>query len=800
MYDKNKITKSIKTKVIFQITTVIAIVVTISFSYILYHTIADLKEKTDLNLQSKVEKLTNSLEERLEYLQETAELLATNKLLVNAFVEVNERSKYLLSLMNNFRTGKDLNSLSLVDFDGRIIFQSDANTQDFRNSQELQLSLNLAQTVSYFNKMKNEIVFILPVKYYDTTQGAIVVSYSLKHIIDRYNKNEKSVFTKIYIDTQEYYNVHYMHETNYYKYKVVTNRDHKILYNLDLVVEMGIEEELYLKPLYYQLYILLIVGFLILLIGALISYFIALSITNPILILYKRLNISPSQDIQTNYQPLGTKDELEVLGYAFYNKEKKLKESEKKLQTWIQNSPVCTKIVDLDFNLLFMSDTGIRDLNIENINEFYGQPYPFSFYPDSFKITMRDNLKKAKLNRETIEQEASVLDINGNELWFQSTIVPVNDDKGKLDYLLVVSLEISERKKAERLLRLKSEKLKEAQSLSMIGSWEYDIKEEILRCSDEQYKLYGFTDFSEKLTKDSLLKYYHPDDINIPDKDLHDSLSSKEILISHNRIFRKNDGELRYLEQRWRMVYENDIPIKAVGTTQDITELKQKSLLLVNQSNNAAIGRLMSMVAHQWRQPLSLINSITSNIYHTTNNKDVLKIEDITHELSKSISNIHKFYTNNQNIKGKNIKNLIEECIDILLPIALTKLRPNIIINEINNIVLTGFSSGLQQVIITLISNSIEIFEQRSILNPTITISLYNKDNLNYIEIADNGEGVDSLNINKIFDTNFSTSDASKYERGFGLSIAKDIIENNLKGKLTVQNTKNGAKFTIKYT
>ena len=59
--------------------------------------------------------------------------------------------------------------------------------------------------------------------------------------------------------------------------------------------------------------------------------------------------------------------------------EKALRESERKRQSWIENSPVCTKIVDLDFNLQFMSASGIRDLKIDNINEFYGKPYPFHF-------------------------------------------------------------------------------------------------------------------------------------------------------------------------------------------------------------------------------------------------------------------------------------------------------------------------------------------------------------------------------------------------------------------------------------
>lgn len=137
-----------------------------------------------------------------------------------------------------------------------------------------------------------------------------------------------------------------------------------------------------------------------------------------------------------------------------------LEKSELKNRLWLENSPVCTKIVDLDFNLQYMSSSGVRELKIDDITEFYGKPYPLHFYPDSFKIPMRNNLKKAKETGKTIVQEAPIVDIKGNTLWYQSTIVPVYNDKGQLDYLMVVSLETTERKQAEEKLIESEEKFK----------------------------------------------------------------------------------------------------------------------------------------------------------------------------------------------------------------------------------------------------------------------------------------------------------------------------------------------------
>ncbi len=133
--------------------------------------------------------------------------------------------------------------------------------------------------------------------------------------------------------------------------------------------------------------------------------------------------------------------------------EEKLKVLEKKNRLWLENSPVCTKIVDLDFNLQHMSAAGIKGLKIDNVTKLYGKPFPFDLYPESSRDQTTENLVKVKETGEIITQEISVFDTEGNELWFLSTFLPVNDDEGRIDYIMVVSANITERKQAEEELR-----------------------------------------------------------------------------------------------------------------------------------------------------------------------------------------------------------------------------------------------------------------------------------------------------------------------------------------------------------
>jgi AraC-like DNA-binding protein len=62
---------------------------------------------------------------------------------------------------------------------------------------------------------------------------------------------------------------------------------------------------------------------------------------------------------------------------------------------------------------------------------------------------MTTNLSKAMKNNEIVKQEASIINLKGSELWYHSTIIPVERKKGQIETVLVISIESTERKKAD---------------------------------------------------------------------------------------------------------------------------------------------------------------------------------------------------------------------------------------------------------------------------------------------------------------------------------------------------------------
>ena len=126
--------------------------------------------------------------------------------------------------------------------------------------------------------------------------------------------------------------------------------------------------------------------------------------------------------------------------------------SDRQVNSLLDSAPICIKILDLDFNLQYMSPAGIKSLNIDDITRFYNKPYPFRFYPQSFRDGMTKNLNKAVKTNKIVKQEASVVDLQDNELWFHSTIIPVENGNKQIESIMVISIESTACKNAEQLL------------------------------------------------------------------------------------------------------------------------------------------------------------------------------------------------------------------------------------------------------------------------------------------------------------------------------------------------------------
>jgi len=239
---------------------------------------------------------------------------------------------------------------------------------------------------------------------------------------------------------------------------------------------------------------------------------------------------------------------------------------------------------------------------------------------------------------------------------------------------------------------------------------------------------------------------------------------------------------------------------------EELEKNKKKDIRMFEQSKMASLGEMVANIAHQWRQPLSSISSISSSVHVQVelgliDNKSLIKDMELilkkTNYLSNTIETFRNFIKNNKEIKEMVLQDIIDESVtivDLVLSDNNIKLINNIEYDSPIN--LTLIEGELSQVIINIINNAKDILLENNIQNPWVKLELLKKDSTAIITIEDNAGGIPEDIISKIFEPYFTTKHQSQ-GTGLGLHMSYKIITESLNGKIYVNNTQNGAKFFI---
>ena len=286
---------------------------------------------------------------------------------------------------------------------------------------------------------------------------------------------------------------------------------------------------------------------------------------------------------------------------------------------------------------------------------------------------------------------------------------------------------------------------------------------------------------------------------NLLDHLMHTKKSNKRL---KNRVKEKNN-ELQKTNNELKELNENlELRVQI-----EIEKNNEKEKQLFAQAKNAAMGDMIGNIAHQWRQPLSVISTIASGI-KIQHKFDQLKMETIpsqmseivdrTQYLSQTIDTFRNFL-----IEKKEFKEVIlQESINDSLEIVGTTLKDYHIeieknLNEENPIKITTMSNELIQVIINILNNSKDALIEKNVTNAWVKVDLIQDDQHTVISIEDNGGGIPEDIIQRVFEPYFTTKHKSQ-GTGLGLHMSYNIITESLNGDISVENSEHGAKFFIK--
>ncbi|NWF66554.1 MAG: PAS domain-containing sensor histidine kinase [Campylobacterales bacterium] len=463
------------------------------------------------------------------------------------------------------------------------------------------------------------------------------------------------------------------------------------------------------------------------------------------------------------------------------------------------------------------------------VSEIIGRsPFEFIYKEDIDNLKMTIN---KKLNYEPLEQgyQARAVTRSGDTIYLNiySTVVDYHGEVA----LLGNTLDITEKIKNEKDIKLLSTALEQTADTVLIT----DREGNIIYVNKAFIEQTGFTK-DEVIDKNPKILKSNQMDADFY-KNMWDIILNKEVF---RGVFinKKKNGDIFYEQKTISPILGSNFEINYfVSNGKDITDLikiendlrdkkdeleklnielenrvqtaineqKKQQELLIQQSKLAAIGELIGNIAHQWRQPLTQISGALMNIElrmelnRLDNNYLIEKIKESNMSLnymSKTIDDFRNFFAPDKSAILFSLNGCLKKSLKILESTFKAK---NITINliELDECSIFGYSGEYSQVILNILTNAKDIFEQREIKDRVIVIELKKDDDCCLLSIEDNAGGIHVEPIDKIFEPYFSTKHQTQ-GTGIGLYMSKIIIENNMKGKLLVENTNNGAKFIIK--
>lgn len=246
--------------------------------------------------------------------------------------------------------------------------------------------------------------------------------------------------------------------------------------------------------------------------------------------------------------------------------------------------------------------------------------------------------------------------------------------------------------------------------------------------------------------------------------------------------------------------------VELIARISTILQSQEKDDFIIQHSRFDVMEEIIGMLAHQWRQPLSIISAIIGTL-QTQQQLSILSDEDLdkslqnisehTNELSQMITTFREFFKTDAgpsladpNDAIREAKELMKEDLQqhhVVLKLNLGEMEPIFYIQNL-----------LVQVLTNLIANSREAAERNKVKDAKITISSFTQKGKINISVEDNAGGIDKDIIEYIFEPYYSTK-IEKNGKGLGLYLAKSILTQQLQGNISVSSQDENTKFLITF-
>lgn len=319
-----------------------------------------------------------------------------------------------------------------------------------------------------------------------------------------------------------------------------------------------------------------------------------------------------------------------------------LRQSEERYRILFDQSPVGVYIFDKDLKV-----TQCNKRMVEILQSSYDKIIGFNIRDlkdKSFVPVTEKTIQGQHSYREGLYQATT----SRANVWLSQYFSPLYDENGDVIGGVGVAEDITERKIAEEALQKTKESLSEAQRISHLGNWDWDIGTNELIWSDEVYRIFGFTPQEFGATFESFLNSVHPEDREFVRRSVDEALYQGAIYSIDHRIVLP-DGTERIVQEQAEVVFDDyGRPVRMIGTVLDITDRKRTEDALRN--NERLLSTVLSSLpgcTYRCRndedfsfefasEGLSALTGYTFDDYtnKTANYLDIIHPDDLPHILS----------------------------------------------------------------------------------------------------------------------------------------------------------------------
>ena len=531
-----------------------------------------------------------------------------------------------------------------------------------------------------------------------------------------------------------------------------------------------------------------------------------------------------------NYANLASKA-IEKNNYTKFikNNEKKLNEKQILLKSILTTIPDMVWLKDPD---------GIYLLCNPEFEKFFGKSEmeivgktDYDFVDSKLADFFRTNdLKVLNAHKTLLNEEWVTYASNNQKVLLDTSKKAMRDDNGNVIGILGIGHNVTQRKlKEDRLKELNTlaQSLTESQEVllslfdkgeSTLFRWKNNKNWDVEYVSAGVNKILGYTKESFLNKHITYSDCIHQDDILKVQEEVKEAVEKNLDYFKHEpyRIITKNGDEKWVMDHTSTQKDKDNNITHFIGYITDITEQIKSQEMMFQQSKIASLGEMLGNIAHQWRQPLSIISTTATGSrmkkeYGLLEDEEFYKnmdsINDTTQYLSQTIEDFRNFFLADTSTEIEiNIENTIEKVLSLITD-SYKSSNIEIIKNyKESPLLITCNENLLIQALINIFNNAKDALNSIKAMDKKfVFINLENINNHFSIEIKDNANGIPKGIISKIFDPYFTTKHSTQ-GTGIGLYMTNQIITKHLKSKISVENTQYeyqnkkylGASFTIR--